>query len=529
GHDIGGGAVDRVYREGWRLFPLLVRELVRAPAPSPAIRDLAHDLAVAGREAFGPEIWTPQRRQALHASTRELLYSFSFEDVAELDEKLAELDDCRFVPAPDGLRDLTQTLLTIGDDQMGVVLHHVTPAWLRFYEQTMWAALQQFVALATRAVETAVALLTDHERREDLAREGVRALVQAVATVSGRTRELEARIAREATALVTEAVGAVKQRMLSKVPAPLRGPASEAFDRRMAGPLRGALEDLGLGSLDVTSRDPVRDLRGVLARSVDGRLAARAVPTAVPGASLLRSELVDVVVDAMVPDAVEQLARQLGERIDERIRTLAALEGQRRALAQIEEQVRELVPEVEDLFEVRSDRGALDVDIHAPSGDATHTESMPLRVTVRGGRRSFVESRLGDGTLRRRLQVLVNGTELHLPQGAWRFDASRSVLVLDRSVHRAEGRFTPGLNLVEVRVTDGRPGAARTARATRMVRFDLAHSHVQAPPPAVASPRDTVSVRGRLGAGSLRAHHRRSPLPQPVGLRRLVAAAQGGR
>ncbi|MEM6927329.1 MAG: hypothetical protein AAF602_10385, partial [Myxococcota bacterium] len=53
-HDIRRGALDRLYRDGWRQLPQQVRELVPAPAPAPPNGGRGHHHAGAGPPAVGP-------------------------------------------------------------------------------------------------------------------------------------------------------------------------------------------------------------------------------------------------------------------------------------------------------------------------------------------------------------------------------------------------------------------------------------------------------------------------------------------
>jgi hypothetical protein len=509
--EIERGRLDRLYTAGWRALPPAVTETLPAPPAREAVRQLAADLAAAGAEAAGPQIWTRRRREEIHEATRALLYSFSFHDVEDLEAHAGRLADCRFIPDVEGLEGMQRTMAGIVNDEVDLILREVVPAWVRFYAAVAAEGLEAFVEAARRAVEEALEILRREERRlETLRTEAERARRELE-----RARRDAERLLRELDDLfddlVDDVVDAVRRAAARRVPdlRPAQGVFDRFFDRKAKGPLRRLAGRVSTRDLDVAGlvrrsvdrgQDPVAAVRSRLRTRVRGWARDLGVPLPLRIKVLRRSytllkadPLVDRVVDALLPATAQRSIRSLATARKREVRLDNALSGARRRVGTLERRVQTLAQETADLY-VTGPRGQLSIEIESPGGtaegEAVRGPTVPVHVVVRGGRRSFVGSPLGRPALGRRVEVLINGTVVRVDPDLWQYDGRRRRLVLETAIPAAQARTVPGLNVLEVRATDGRPGRPR--RASAQVVF------------LVQSPRVTVGRVGRLRDGRRR-------------------------
>ena len=484
--EIERGRLDRLYTQGWQSLSPAVTETLPAPPGRDAVRQLAADLAGAGAKASGPEIWSPQRREEIHEATRALLYSFSFHDVEDLEAHAGRLADCGFIPDVEGLEGMRDTLVGIAHDEIDVIVQEVVPAWLRFYAAVAKEGFEAFVEAARRAVEEALEILRREERRLEALRADAerarRALEQAQREAERLLRELDDLF----DDLVDDVVDDVRRAAARHIPdlRPAQGVFDRFFDRNAKGPLRQLAGRVNTRELDVAGlvrrsvdrgQDPVEAVRSRLRTRVRGWARDLGVPLPlsikVLGRSftLLKADpLVDRVVDALLPSTAQRTIRSLATARKSELRLDGALDSVRRRVESLERTVRERARETADLYD-NGQGQPFRVEIETPGGaaggEAVRGPALPLHVVVRGGRRSFIGAPLGRPALGRRVEVLVNGTVVPVDPGLWRYDGRGRKLVLETTLPAARVRTVPGLNVLEVRATDGRPRNPRRAHA----------------------------------------------------------------
>ncbi len=501
--EVEAGALDRVYDQAWTALPAAVRRTLPAPAPTPAVRGLAADLAAAGAEAFGPGVWTAARRDRLHGSVRDLLYSFTFADVDELDAHFERLGECSFVPDVDGLDDLYGVLLELADDELDVVLRHVVPAWVRFYSRVAEEGLEALVELAKSVVEDASDLLKSKEALQGSAKAAVAAAVAAVDAAVDALGVALAAVDAWLLSRIDVAIAAVR----AEAERTVRQLAPDAFgvEDDLVSLLNQILDDAEADVRELfLEMDAVRlELRGAatlaghpdpvgaIQRRLRSRLKERVaalrlpVPFVVGGFTVLDLDaFLDAAVDALFPPTLSQLVaaavRDGHEAVQEQETTLAT---RREELVAADKLVESAVQERVGLYDDDERRGALTIEVLSPhaasdgAGDRfAYGRSVPLYVVVRGALASFVG---GGGT--DRVEVLVNGSVVAVPPGAWSYDTRRRALVLRLALEGPAGGVVSGVNVLEVRASDGRPDRPRTAQAVVPFLADLTRVAAQTP------------------------------------------------
>lgn len=129
GHRLAGAAVQLAQR----FFPAAATDFATF---ADASRVLVADLLLALSESTGEEVLTDERRSAVRELTRRILFTaYGDADLSspdELDDTLAQIAACAYIPAPDAVRELIAVQIETIADQVAVAFPRVTNALERF-------------------------------------------------------------------------------------------------------------------------------------------------------------------------------------------------------------------------------------------------------------------------------------------------------------------------------------------------------------------------------------------------------------
>lgn len=459
----------------------------------PAVQALLIELAAAGREAFGPTVWTTARQETLRQRTLDALLSIDGEvdyegDGDALRDKLTQLASCLYIPNLDACEALTRVQLEILGDEMAIMLQRVTPALAEFYLRitveevvALERQVQQHIAGLVAAVEAIARLVNDllTEARA-LHEEARRELDRAEALLEDIETQLADASHRQAIRDRLRQQGIDNVRAANAgMPDEVTAGAVFAFLVAFDNPVTQAALDIALASIGGVAGALESTLDGVA--TVDDaviRLSdalTEAATEALPGADLVAGILAAADVASAITSTLltGYLRGQLEHWLAAIDAAQAARADEQRKRQQAEAEQARLAERQHHLDDARLS-GPVTIRVLSPVAMGETLEAgwvypadVPLTVVLSGAvRAAFVQD--GPG---RRVRLALNGKPLHVASGDWRMDDARAELVLETTLRSAVHSLEHGVNVLEVTVAAAR-GASHRAAVSFVVNPD---------------------------------------------------------
>jgi hypothetical protein len=471
----------------------LVPALLPPAAPLPQnladpTRDLVADLLDAGAEAFGPQVWTPDRRERLRHLMIQLLLSIDghvdYRDGAQVEQFFASLRECAYCPDPDSLLALLGLFHEITADEMTILLGRVVPALSDFFLKLTYA---QFVALEAAAQAfiaefvAALQVLWDAyqywkgevERWQEAMEAAARDVADALEDVADLLDDPDARKtildrakldgidAAAAAARAVPGFGLLPADQQDDAVALATGSFVVAFDL-VRPTLDGALD--GLGELADGLGDIVEEAAGLpdALQALREDIAEEAVDLvndalSVAGLSLPQELTPDTLADiaATYLTGLTALREALQEAIDRREAEKAA--QRERDAAAAERDARKAEYERRQEAEAALHGDALSVAILSPlqlegkpEDNWAYAGELEVYLHVDGARPSFVQP--GAPT---RILLALNGATVHVEASQWSYLTTRRRMVLRTTFSMANSPLRAGINHLECSVVSG--------------------------------------------------------------------------
>ncbi|MGH6938720.1 hypothetical protein [Hypericibacter sp.] len=496
--EVRGDPAHVLVRAMAALLPLSQRNLPPIGSSSiEAVQAFVAELALAGRDAFGSQVWTASRRSRFKDIKQGILIGFEgtlpYDRSNDLLDFFKDLILCDYVPDEDALTAGAGFLGEIIAAEMGAVLPRVVDAFTALLLELTRAVVDQieanvraFIKAAADAVRLAQHVIEYWARRlqraiDDL-EQAARDLADALHSIAGKLRQSSVRrqvkdaLRALGAARVEEGVRLLDGNPHNPNPAEdlavatavgafhiafgLAGPAIDAAIDVLAA-VAGELGDVIEGAVDAADA-----LEALIDKIVGDAIAAVNHALSSLGLALPREidadDIADAIIDALPTDLIlGWLTAAFAAKAQEATARAAKTEAARgRAAAIAAKRAKE-----RRLADLTPDRAAT-IGIESPlpltrtmAEDWIYGAEVPLRLRITGAKASYFES--GN---QRRVRLGVNSRPVHFEASQWEKQRDGSFRWSGLLRGDRDG-LVPGLNVLEVSIANGQGEIVRSTVA----------------------------------------------------------------